>query len=104
MSTIFDSIWGEMRKYTKKVIVTDAKSSEEARAERVKRVRNLANLSRKEMCNDGTLNINTYKGWELGRYGGLPLDGADKIVARVAKEGVICTAKWLLYGTGEPPQ
>lgn len=101
---LFDSIWVQMRKYTKKVIVTDEKSTHEARAERVKRVRNLANLSRKEICNDGTLNINTYKGWELGRYGGLPLDGADKIVTRVAKEGVICAPEWLLYGIGESPK
>jgi hypothetical protein len=93
-----------MRKYTKKVIVTDEKSTKEARAERVRRIRNLSNLTRKEICNDGTININTFKGWEIGRYGGLPADGAEKIVARVSKEGVKCTPEWLLYGSGAPPQ
>jgi transcriptional regulator with XRE-family HTH domain len=93
-----------MRKCTKKVIVTDESSTAEARSERVKRIRNIANLSQKTMCDDGTININTLKGWERGRYGGLPLDGAEKIAIRVLKEGVKCTSEWLLYGTGTPPQ
>lgn len=92
------------QKYKKKVEVTDDRSTPEARAARVKRLRNLANLSRKEMCDSEELNVNTLKGWEIARYGGLPLDGAHKVVKRVAKEGIFCTVEWLLYEEGPPPK
>jgi hypothetical protein len=88
----------------KKPIIDEIKSAPEAQAARVKRVRNLANLERIEMCNDGSININTLKGWERGRYGGLSKVGAKKIVARVLQEGVICTPEWLLYEIGEGPR
>ncbi len=91
------------KKYIKKVIVLNEASSPEARAERLRRVRNMANLSRERMCNDEALNINTYKGWEIARYGGLPVDGAEKVIKRVTKEGVVCTANWLLHGAGLGP-
>lgn len=91
------------KRYIKKVIVNDPQSSTEARAERLRRVRNMANLSREEMCQGEGLNINTYKGWEIARYGGLPSDGAEKTVLRVAKEGVVCTIDWLLHGVGIGP-
>lgn len=93
-----------MRKYTKKVIVKDERSTPEARSERLRRVRNLSNLTRKQICDDKTININTFTGWELAKFGGLPVDGAERIVKRVAKEGVICSIDWLLHGTGLPPQ
>lgn len=89
--------------YTKKIIMDNELSTPEARAERLKRVRNLANLSRKEMCDGDDININTYKGWELARFGGLPFDGAGKVVSRIAKEGVICSVEWLLYGQAPVP-
>ena len=92
------------QKYKKKVEVVDERSTPEARAARVKRLRNLANLSRKEMCEDNDLNVSTLKGWEIARYGGLPLDGAHKIIKRVAREGVLCTVEWLLYEDGQPPR
>jgi len=91
------------KKYIKKVIVNDKASTAEARSERLRRIRNMANLSREKICNSKSLNINTYKGWEIARYGGLPVDGADKVIARVAREGVICTAEWLLHGIGVGP-
>jgi len=89
------------KKYTKKVIVTDERSTPEARAERLRLVRNMANLTRTQMCDDGTININTLKGWEIGRYGGLPKDGAEKVCRRVANEGIIVSPAWLLYEIGE---
>lgn len=92
------------QKYKKKTIVLDDRSTPEARGTRLKRVRNLANLTRKEMCNDNDLNMYTLKGWEVGRHGGLPLDGAHKIVQCLAKEGVFCTVDWLLYEEGQPPR
>ena len=91
------------KKYIKKVIVNHPLSSPEARAERLRRVRNMANLTREEMCNSQGLNINTYKGWEIARYGGLPIDGAEKTIARAAEEDVICNLEWLLHGIGISP-
>jgi len=91
------------QKYKKKTEIIDDRSTPEARAVRIKRVRNLANLSRKEMCDSDELNMFTLKGWELAHHGGLPLDGAHKIVKRVAQEGVFCTVEWLLYEEGQPP-
>lgn len=88
----------------KKVLVRDEQSTPEARAERLRRVRNLANLTREAMCLNSELNANTLKGWEIARYGGLPQDGAEKVVARVAQEGVTVTTDWLLYEIGVGPQ
>jgi len=89
-----------MKTYKKKIIVTDEKTTPQARAMRLKMVRNMANLSREAMCADGKININTYKGWEIGRYGGLPLDGAELVVERITKEGVVCSIEWLIYEIG----
>lgn len=89
----------KIKTYKKKVIITDEKTTAQARAVRLKMVRNMANLSRKEMCANG-ININTYKGWEIGRYGGLTLDGAKQVIERIAKEGVICSFEWLIYEIG----
>ena len=91
------------KKYIKKVIVTDEEASTDARGERLRKIRNLANLSRKEFCNSSELKLNTYKGWELGRFGGLPIDGAERVIKRVSQENVICSVEWLLYGKGPEP-
>lgn len=74
------------------------------RGQRLKRLRNLANLSRKAMCENADLNINTLKGWEIGRHGGLTHQGAKKILKRVANEGVQCSEQWLLHDTGPGPR
>lgn len=84
--------------------IGDEKSTPLARAERLKRVRNLANLSRIDMCEGNDLNVNTLKGWEIARFGGLSKSGAAKVVARLAKAGVSCSVDWLLYEIGIPPQ
>ncbi len=73
------------------------------RGKRAKRCRNMANLSRIEMCDDGQININTLKGWELGKHGGLTQDGARRVVARIARAGVNCTTSWLMDAAGEAP-
>ncbi|MDR3504439.1 MAG: hypothetical protein P4L79_17875 [Legionella sp.] len=91
------------KKYIKKVIVTDENASAEARGERLRKIRNLSNLSRKDLCNSKEFNLNTYKGWELARFGGLPIDGAERVIKRVAEENVICSSEWLLYGKGQEP-
>lgn len=91
------------KRYIKKVIVTDENASAEARGERLRKIRNLANLSRKNLCNSDEVKLNTYKGWELARFGGLPVDGAARVIKRVAQERVVCSSDWLLYGKGREP-
>lgn len=84
--------------------MNEAKSSPQARGERLRRVRNLANLSRAQICDPGGLNYNTFKGWELGRFGGLTRSGARRVCARLAEAGVNCTLDWLLDERGAPPE
>jgi hypothetical protein len=90
---------------TKKITITDEKATPLARGERLKRVRNMANLTRSEICEgDSGINMHTYKSWENGYFGGLPKDGAEKIVLQVAKQGVKVTTEWLLHEIGSGPQ
>jgi hypothetical protein len=56
------------------------------------------------MCDDGSININTFTGWESAKFGGLSVDGAEKIINRIEKAGVMCSLEWLLDGTGLSPQ
>lgn len=79
-------------------------SSPTAKAERLKRVRNLANLSREDFCADGEVNLATLISWEVGRFGGLSQKGAASVIARVAKEGVFVTPEWLLHEIGVGPE
>lgn len=83
-------------------LTDDPDSSPQARAERLKRVRNLANLSRKQICDSG-ININTYTGYEVARYGGLTKWGAEQVIERVAKEGVSVSYNWLMFNIGAGP-
>lgn len=82
---------------------TQGLATAEARAARLRRLRNMANLNRNDMCNSDSLNINTYKGWEIARYGGLPVNAAAKVIKRLSKAGVICAKEWLLMGVGPEP-
>lgn len=78
-------------------------SPAERRATRIKRVRNLANLTRKQMCENSTIKPQTLIGWEVARHGGLSKIGARKIIERIALEGVICSFEWLFDGEGQGP-
>lgn len=91
-------------KYIKKVIIRDKNSSPEARAKRLKFIRNMAKLKQNQLCDEKSLNYYTYKAWERGRHGGLPKDGAARIIKRIAREGVVCEMEWLLHGAGAAPQ
>lgn len=73
------------------------------RASRLRRLRNLANLSRKELCQKSGININTLIGWEVGRHGGLTKAGARKFLDSIRAEGVICSEEWLLEGCNIEP-
>ncbi|MCC2666420.1 MAG: hypothetical protein K0S63_336 [Gammaproteobacteria bacterium] len=83
--------------------ITIEKDSPAARAARLIRLRNLANLTRKEISSRLGINLDTYIGWEVKRHGGLSVNGAEKIVVGIKKEGVVCTLDWLLYEIGSGP-
>ncbi|MFT3741113.1 MAG: hypothetical protein QM752_00245 [Gammaproteobacteria bacterium] len=83
--------------------IEDKDATPEVRAARLRRLRNMANLSRKDLCDKAGININTYIGYEVARYGGLTRWGAEKVVACAVKEGVHCTYNWLMFNIGEPP-
>lgn len=87
-----------------KRIADNPSADPQAKAERVKRIRHLANLSREEICAGGDINLATLISWELGRFGGLSHKGATRLISRVAKEGVFCSLDWLLYEVGAGPQ
>lgn len=74
------------------------------RADRLRRLRNLSNLSRKELCEGADININTYIGYEVCRYGGLTKKGAEKVVRYIATKGVYTTIEWLMFNLGPLPQ
>lgn len=75
----------------------------QACAERLRKVRNLANLSRQELCAESGVNIHTLSGWENGRFGGLSRPGAQKIIQFLATKGVKCSLEWLLFEIGASP-
>ncbi len=84
--------------------MTEPKSTPAARAERLRRVRGLSNLSRQELCEQEGLNYNTLRGWELGRFGGLSETGAKRVSLRLLEAGVLCSSDWLLYEIGPSPE
>ena len=73
------------------------------RAERLRRLRNFSNLTRKELCEGAGININTYIGYEVGKYGGISKKGAEKVINYIEKKGVYSTVEWLMTGCGQPP-
>lgn len=91
-------------KKTTHLVKDGSLASAQAKGERVKRIRHLANLSREALCAESEVNLATLISWEVGRFGGLSQKGALRVIARVAKEGVFCTPEWLLYEVGAGPQ
>lgn len=89
--------------YTKKVIIFDERSSPEARAKRLRQLRNVAHMKREQLCKEGNIAMASLKRWELAYYGGLPVDGAKKIIECVSKRGIVCALEWLLHEVGNPP-
>lgn len=86
------------------LIKDSPQASAKAKGERLRRLRHLANLTREEFCHDGEVNTTTLISWEVGRFGGLSVKGAHRVISRVAKEGVFCTLDWLLYDVGAGPE
>jgi len=71
--------------------------------ERLKRARALAGLrTRHEVAKKYSISANTLQGWEQDKNP-LTAKGAQRIVDAFKWEGLLCTVKWLLKGTGMPP-
>lgn len=104
-NTVFKVLFGTMNEASLHLNDKDATAhdSPDRRAWRLKRVRNLANLSREQMCEDGDINRNTLISWENARFGGLTTSGAIKVLAKIKLEGVHCSLDWLMYGIGSEP-
>lgn len=93
----------KQKEYRKKVPIIDDRSSPQARALRLRKLRNMANLTRDQFCKNSNIAAATLKRWELAYYGGLPIDGAKKVIDCIANEGVICSLEWLLHEIGSYP-
>jgi len=85
-------------------LIQDDPTSSKAKADRLRRVRNLANLSREAFCEGSDINLTTLISWEVGRFGGISSKGARRVISRIAKEGVFCTPEWLLFELGDGPE
>jgi hypothetical protein len=88
---------------THQIKILDEISSPRAKGKRLKRLRNLANLTRRDL-EQYNINLNTLKGWEVGRHGGLTNKGAVQIIKALRDRGVDCQIDWLLYGLGRGPR
>lgn len=73
------------------------------RATRLRQVRKLAGLTRKILKEKYGISANTLQNWEAGKYGGLTVKGAQRMVLAFKQAGIQCTVPWLLHGTGANP-
>lgn len=86
--------------------ILDEKSTPKAQGERLRRLRNITNMSRLELIHKYNIpTLNTYKNWELGGVKrGLPKSALRKINEICRGEGIQFTIEWLLHGIGQGPQ
>lgn len=78
-------------------------SSAEEKGRRLQQLRKLARFSQKEIANAINISLSAYKGWENGRYGGLPKRRAIFLLPIFQAEGIECNLEWLMSGRGIPP-
>ncbi len=85
--------------------LNDVRTSPKARGKRLLRLRRMANFIRSDIENKyPELKSETFKAWELGRFNGISMKGAKKVIQMFAKEGIKCSLDWLLYDIGSGPQ
>ena len=78
-------------------------ASSQARASRLKRMRRLTFLSRKEFAKKHAFSPGTLQNWETARFGGLTEKGARLILKAFKQEGIFCSYEWLMLGVGDGP-
>lgn len=69
---------------------------------RIKMVRTLAGISRKDLENKHGISMHTLQSWELGRNP-ITEKAASTLVEIFHSTGVSCSMQWLLEGTGKSP-
>lgn len=70
------------------------------RASRLKKLRKMTGLSRKNFANKHSISEGTLQNWETARFGGLSEKGAYVVIEALQKEGIFCNFEWLMYGIG----
>lgn len=82
--------------------MVDIKNDQTNIGRRIKMVRNLAGISRKDLENKHGISMHTLQSWELGRN---PITEkvASKLVEIFHSNGVNCSTQWLLNGEGKSP-
>lgn len=74
------------------------------RGKRLRICRGYTGLNIKEFCQKYDFNSITFGRWEKGNKVSLNEKNVDKVCHALLKEGIICTAAWLLEGVGPAPQ
>lgn len=75
-----------------------------ARGKRLKRIRQLAGLTRDALAAQAGVSKATFSYWENASLSSLSDKGAEKVVKALAKQGISCSLEWLLLGIGHSPQ
>lgn len=91
-----------MRKTNRSPYV-DPKSSQEARARRVKSLRQMTRLSRRAFAEKFGIPASTLQNWEDIGANGLSEKGAIKLTRVLKFTGIHCSIEWLLHGVGASP-
>ena len=76
----------------------------EVRAVRLKKLRGLANMSRREFSRFSGIKESTLQNWEAPRHGGLTEQGAQKLVECFRDLHVYFDIDWIMYGKGKAPE
>jgi transcriptional regulator with XRE-family HTH domain len=79
-------------------------SSTKAVGERLKRLRNLAGLSRAKLAEEANVDKTSISFWEHAKRRTMSAPSAEKVIQACKKFGVDCTLQWLLTGMGQQPR
>lgn len=80
------------------------KSSKRVRAQKLKNLRKLTGLSRRDFSIKHKIAPGTLQNWEDARNGGLTEKGAKRAIQAFTTEGIQLTLEWLMHDFGFPPQ
>ena len=78
-------------------------SSKENRAKRLRILRKMCGLTRKDFSSKYAISASNFQNWEGPRYGGLTESAAIKFIDCIRREGIKCTLEWLMFGSGPAP-
>jgi len=81
----------------------DSKQDIKARGERLKRIRQLTGLERKEFSEQYAFNPQTYQDWEIAKRNSIPKSKALLLIEKLKQDGYIVTLEWLIDGHGMLP-